>query len=84
MAVLLDFLLSQLGALRKLEMSQMRKRNSYQEWKERLSGMSKRELLEEFELCQRKKETALKLQIIAAIGSWLCSIIVLIVYCCFY
>ncbi len=84
MAVLLDFLLSQLGALRKLEVSQMRKRNSYQEWKERLNGMSRRELLEEFELCQRKKEAALKVQIIAAIGSCLCSIIVLIVYCCSY
>ena len=33
----------------------MRKRNSYQEREERLNGMSRRELLEEFELCQRKK-----------------------------
>ncbi len=28
--------------------------------------MSRRELLEEFELCQRKKEAALRVQIIAA------------------
>ncbi len=62
----------------------MRKRNSYQEWEERLNGMSRRELLEEFELRQRKKEAALKVQIIATIGSWLCLIITLIVYCCYY
>lgn len=62
----------------------MRKRNSYQEREERLNGMSRRELLEEFELCQRKKEAALKVQIIATIGCCLCSIITLIVYCCYY
>lgn len=62
----------------------MRKRNSYQKWEERLEGMSRRELLEEFELRQRKKEAALKVQIIATIGSWLCLIITLIVYCCYY
>lgn len=33
----------------------MIKRKNYQEWEERLNGMSRRELLEEFELCQRKK-----------------------------
>lgn len=62
----------------------MIKRKNYQEWEERLNRMSRRELLEEFELRQRKKEAALKVQIIATIGSWLCLIITLIVYCCYY
>lgn len=62
----------------------MIKRKNRQKWEERLEGMSRRELLEEFELRQRKKEAALKIQIIATIGSWLCLIITLIVYCCYY
>ncbi len=62
----------------------MIKRKNRQKWEERLNEMSRRELLEEFELRQRKKEAALKVQIIATIGSWLCLIITLIVYCCYY
>lgn len=60
----------------------MMRKSKKEKQENRYEGMTRLELFEEFERIQRKKEAALKVQIIAATGSVICSIIVFIVYCC--
>lgn len=45
----------------------------YYAWKESLNRMSRKELLEESEKIQRRKERLLRIQIMACIGSAICT-----------